>query len=76
MFEQGPVAKKLLTYEDAVLYCMFLEYNGYNDWRLPTKDEFDIMHKRDGSWCWDASDLNGRDHSDGELLRTIPVRSK
>lgn len=36
MIAIAPKCKKLLSYDDAILYCQFLNYNGYTDWRLPT----------------------------------------
>jgi hypothetical protein len=38
MIERGPTMTGL-TYEEAELYCQFLEYNGHRDWRIPTLDE-------------------------------------
>lgn len=36
MIEIAPTSPKLLTYAESILYCQFLEYNNYNDWRMPT----------------------------------------
>lgn len=35
MIELAPKSNKM-TYDEAVLYCHFLEYDGYSDWRMPT----------------------------------------
>ena len=29
-----------MTYEEAILFCSFLEYNDHRDWRLPTHEEW------------------------------------
>jgi|688.fasta_scaffold00172_94 hypothetical protein len=39
MIEFAPISP-MLTYEEAVIYCTFLDYNGYRDWRMPTKEEY------------------------------------
>ena len=33
-----------ITYNEAREYCKTLNYGGYNDWSLPTKDELDKMY--------------------------------
>jgi hypothetical protein len=38
VIEFAPESPKL-TYDDAVLYCQFLDYDGYTDWRMPTFEE-------------------------------------
>ena len=40
MIEVAPRSEEIMTYEEAVLYSRFLDYNGHNDWRLPTSDEY------------------------------------
>ena len=30
--------------DEAVLYCQFLEYDGHNDWRLPTMREWSLSY--------------------------------
>ena len=40
MIEQAPMTANAMTYEEAAMYCFFLEHNGYRDWRLPTRDEY------------------------------------
>jgi hypothetical protein len=29
-----------MTYQEAVLYCKFLEHDGYTDWSMPTYNEY------------------------------------
>jgi hypothetical protein len=33
-------------WDEAVRICEQLEWNGYNDWRLPTKDELNLVYKK------------------------------
>jgi len=52
-----------MTYEEAVLYCQFCRYNGYSDWRLPTRDEYlNNLYKNglSNGWYFDNrfADLN------------------
>jgi hypothetical protein len=39
MIEKAPPSK-VMSYEEAILYCQFLEYNGHRDWRMPTSSEY------------------------------------
>ena len=48
MIELAPSSENRMTYNEAILYCQFLDYNGHRDWRLPTKEEY-----------WDTSGLYG-----------------
>lgn len=36
MLEWAPQSENIMSYSDALLYCLFLEYGGHRDWRLPT----------------------------------------
>lgn len=38
--EKAPGSMVFMSYEEAVLYCRFLEYNDHKDWRLPTEEEY------------------------------------
>lgn len=49
MIEIAEELTELMTYNNAILYCQFLEYRGHNDWRMPTKKECDDYHII--SWC-------------------------
>ena len=64
MIELAPPSK-VMTYSEAILYCQFLEYNGYRDWRLPTRDEFG---GNTNIWGWFI------DRNTGQLWRVTPVR--
>jgi hypothetical protein len=37
--EIGPRVSTPIHYDEALLYCMTLSYNGYYDWRLPVASE-------------------------------------
>ena len=39
MIEIAPYANPM-TYDEAVMYCFFLDYNGHKDWRMPTRTEY------------------------------------
>jgi hypothetical protein len=51
---QSPI-ERLMTYEEALLYCQFLDYNGHNDWRIPTSEEYQRIHWMMG---WHEGDLS------------------
>lgn len=50
MIELAPRSKFLMSYEEAILYCQFLEHNGCRDWRLPTYDEWDTQSMDQLAW--------------------------
>jgi hypothetical protein len=39
MIEIAPRSENAMTYDEAILYCQFLDYKGHTDWRMPTLDE-------------------------------------
>lgn len=39
--DKAPISKLRMTYDEAVMYCLFLMYDGRTDWRLPTANEID-----------------------------------
>jgi hypothetical protein len=41
MLELAPEVKQYMTYDEALLYCQFLDHNDHKDWRIPTKAEHD-----------------------------------
>lgn len=51
MIEYAVRSKYTMTYEDAVMYCFFLEHDGHRDWRLPVFAEYNprplLFHS-----CW------------------------
>ena len=40
--------EKVGSWNHAVNFCMALNYQGYNDWRLPTSDELKQVHDKSG----------------------------
>jgi hypothetical protein len=40
MIEFAPTFFPQLTYDEAWVYCLTLDYNGHNDWRMPTHKEW------------------------------------
>ncbi len=44
----GNIAGKSMNWSDAMNWAKNLNYGGYNDWRLPTKEEFESFSRRDG----------------------------
>ena len=50
MIELAPSTENEMTYEEAILYCQFLEYDGHRDWRIPTKKEWSDY--RYNIWGW------------------------
>jgi hypothetical protein len=50
MIEFAPRSSKLMTYDEAVLYCQFLDYGGHKDWRIPTHSEW--LYEMGATNCW------------------------
>ena len=53
MVEYAPTSAKHMTYEEALLYCAFCNYNEHTDWRIPTRDERDV-HVIGWGWYLDS----------------------
>jgi|LakMenE18May11ns_1017448.scaffolds.fasta_scaffold9959551_44 hypothetical protein len=62
----------LVLLEDAILYCQFLNYNGYADWRMPTWTEW-IEYTQIHGWHNQSQSLYNRK---GLSLVVYPVRNK
>ena len=57
-------------FEDAKKKCDDLNANGFDDWRLPTKEEFDLIHPKlnfkklgnagifKSTWYWTSSEID------------------
>ena len=74
MIEFAPTTANMITYDEAVLYCFFCNYNGHTDWRLPT--EYEYSEYLTGSFCWDIADANYIDPLGRVAYRiAIPVRT-
>jgi hypothetical protein len=52
MIEVAPITYVKLTYEEAILYCQFLEHNGHRDWRMPTYEEYYHDKNIGAKWSW------------------------
>lgn len=39
MIEHALMSSSLMTYNEALMYCMFYEQDGKKDWRMPTFEE-------------------------------------
>ena len=62
----------LVLLEDAILYCQFLNYNGYNDWRIPTLAEW-INYTQIHGW---HNQYQSRYNRKNLSLVVYPVRNK
>jgi hypothetical protein len=63
-FEIAPKETEIqANWDDARLYCLFLNIDGAVGWRLPTKEELDyIYHSVNdfvGSNCWSSTEYFG-----------------
>jgi hypothetical protein len=72
----APKTKNAMTYDEAILYCQFLEYNGYSDWRLPTRAEYLKDWCRPGNIIWvsDPEPYDYQHYSNEYLFEVCPVR--
>jgi len=67
-FKNDRTFAKVGTHAHAVSYCRALNYAGYSDWRLPTKEELMKLHRIPGevfvnhrdSDFWSATPAEGR----------------
>ena len=66
--EIAEVSDKNFTYEEAVMYCFFLEIDGKKGWRLPTEREYNSYNN---IWGWYQDDE--RQHK-LTIYRITPVR--
>jgi len=62
----GPISDRL-TYNEAWLYCITLDYDGHKDWRMPTSIEYnDLPHRgwyveRYGNDIWAVTPVRDAD---------------
>lgn len=61
MIEYAPVSKNKMTYDEAIVYCQFLKYNGYRDWRLPTREDYFLFGNIYG-WYLDRERTANSEH--------------
>jgi hypothetical protein len=59
-----------MSYNDALLYCQFLDHGGHKDWRMPTEAEHEEHHLY--GW-WYTNDERIRITE--AKLKVMPVRT-
>ena len=69
MIEYAQITDDNMTYDEAVLYCQFLDYNGHRDWRLPTLVEW-CLCKSSNNNEWYVDDIT----KDTGSWPVLPVR--
>lgn len=72
--EAAPRSNKVMTYDEAAMYCLFYEYKGKKGWRLPTWDEYQMLFG-DVPPTWIVKG-GGWEHSPNRQFYVIPVRDK
>lgn len=72
LIEYAEKSTSRMSYTDALVYCLFHEYNGKRGWRLPTGAEYSKM--RNNTDCWDTSDGDKLDNLMYNWY-VIPVRT-
>lgn len=72
--EVGPESDKLMTYNEAVMYCFCFTQDGKIGWRLPTREECDWIGETAtiGNWYQDDPLKDDTD----EFWAVTPVRDK
>lgn len=55
----GNIARKKMTWNDAMNWLKQLDYGGYSDWRLPSEDEFESFLKQKGKRAYEWLNANG-----------------
>jgi hypothetical protein len=70
MIELGYESTKMMTYDEAVMYCFFYSQDGKKGWRMPTGDEYDEYYELARSWYQDDTLKDDPD----ETWLIIPVR--
>lgn len=48
MIEYADKSKRVMTYDEALLYCAFCNHGGIIGWRLPTEEEYRVTTKITG----------------------------
>jgi hypothetical protein len=71
--EFAPISELRMIHGDALLYCAFCNYGGYNDWRMMTHAEWYVLPNsgRIATWLVDDMLMEGED-----LYHVVPVRTK
>ena len=63
-FEIAPKSTEIqATWDNAILYCTFLEVDGKRGWRLPTKEELNQIYESNNDyepiWYWSSTENDG-----------------
>ena len=66
--EIAEVSDKNFTYDEAVIYCFFLQIDGKKGWRLPTEREYNSYNN---IWGWYQDDERNKNL---HHFRITPVR--
>lgn len=70
MIEIASEIKDRVSYNEAWLYCLTLEYDGHKDWRLPSYSEYEDHDLNNQYWYND----DVLQYDPDEYWTTIPVR--
>lgn len=55
----GNIARKVMNWNKAMEWVKNLNYGGYNDWHLPSKEEFEVFVKQGGNSPSEWFNVNG-----------------
>lgn len=78
MITAAPISANRMSHDEALLYCLFCNHDGHNDWRMPFDTEYGVIMQA-GLGMDDAIRLIGWTQDDGKynnaMLRHVtPVR--
>ena len=74
MLELALISPNVLSYNEAWVYCLTLDYNGHKDWRMPTFNEWGSRNELLG---WYEPELRWGDYIHmvaSQKMPVIPVR--
>lgn len=74
MIELAPTSDKPMTYDEALMYCMFLEHSGKKGWRLPTVDEW-LSEVHIDVFVWRSHDESDVGVLIDTMMYVTPVRT-
>lgn len=67
--DYGDISSTRMTYNNALMYCLFYEQDGKKGWRMPTRSE---MMSKGQPVAWYVGRLGSE--SDIRMLYVVPVR--